>query len=168
MKLLEKGSLLKEEREKARKLTREILGFGSFSIRSKSPGILEDSSSSPIGRYGKCNSNFNTTLDNLDQEHHQVLSDQKAAANPQGNVKKIESYASAVKNEEIEMPENRESVKENLVPNKEELHRWDNGVLESNSLLSGKREELKDGISVDDYHPFIDDEPESNASLLAG
>lgn len=154
--MLEKGSLLREERDKARKLTREILGFGSFCLRSKSPGIVEDSSS-PIGRYGKCNSNFNS----LDREH-QVLSDQRAA-NPQGNQ---ESLAYGYVNK-IEMPETRESVKENLVPTKEELHRWDNGVGESNALLIGKREEFKNGISADDYHPFIDDEPESNASLLS-
>lgn len=163
MSLLEKGFLLKEEREKARKLTREILGFGSFSLRSKSPGILVESSQS-IGRYGKCNSNSNIQ-DNLDQEHDRVLSDQKAT-NPQGNQ---EALAHVVDSQEIEMPETQESVKENLVPNKEELHRWDNGVGESNPLLSGKREEFMDGISADDYrHPFIDAEPETNASFLSG
>lgn len=101
LKLLDKGSVLKEEREKARKLTREILGFGSFSLRSKCSEIVEDSSSSPIGRYGKCNSNFNT-LENLDQEEHLVLL------------------------------------------------------------------EKKDGISANDYHPFINDESKSNLSLLLG
>ncbi|XP_038875427.1 clathrin interactor 1-like [Benincasa hispida] len=75
--LLDKGSVLKEEREKARKLTRDILGFGSFSLRSKCQEIVEDSSSSsPIGRYGKCNSNFNR-LENLEQEEHLVLLEQK-------------------------------------------------------------------------------------------
>ena len=37
LKLLEKGPLLKEERHDARKLTREIKGFGSFCVRSASP-----------------------------------------------------------------------------------------------------------------------------------
>ncbi|CAK9327034.1 unnamed protein product [Citrullus colocynthis] len=156
--LLDKGSLLKSERDKARKLTREILGFGSFSPRG-SQGILEHSSS-PIGRYGKCNSNFNS-LDNLDQEH-QVLSYQNAA-NPQRN-----QDASVVHNQKIQMLETRESVQGNLVPNKEELHRWHDGVCKVKPLLSGKiREEFKNEISADDYHPFIDDEPETNASLLS-
>ncbi|XP_022949262.1 clathrin interactor EPSIN 1 [Cucurbita moschata] len=155
--LLEKRSFLKEERDKARKLTRGILGFGSFSSRSKSQGVLEDCSSS-IARYGKCNSNFNSS-DNLNQEH-QALSDQKTA-NPQGNQ---QALAYVVDSHGIEKPETRESVKENLVPNKEGSNRWDNGVLESNPLLSGK--EFKDGVSPDEYHPFID-EPESNASLLS-
>ncbi|KAL0538197.1 hypothetical protein IC582_027200 [Cucumis melo] len=74
--LLDKRPVLKEEREKARKLTREILGFGSFSLRSKCQEIVEHSSSSPIGRYGKCNSNFNS-LENLEQEEHLVLLEQK-------------------------------------------------------------------------------------------
>lgn len=157
--LLDKGSLLKSERDKARKLTREILGFGSFSSR-RSQGILEHSSS-PIGRYiGKCNSNFNS-LDNLDQEH-QVLSHQNAA-NPQRN-----QDASVVHNQKIQMLETRESVQGNLVPNKEELHRWHDGVCKVKPLFSGKiREEFKNEISADDYHPFIDDEPETNASLLS-
>ncbi|XP_038893949.1 uncharacterized protein LOC120082738 isoform X2 [Benincasa hispida] len=156
--LLDKRSLLKNERDKARKLTREILGFGSFSLRSKSQGILEHSSS-PIARYGKCNSNFNS-LDNLDQEH-QVLSDQNAA-NPQRN-----QDASVVDSQKIEMLETRENVEENLVRNKEELHRWDDGMDKVNLLLSCKREELKNEISADDNHPFIDDEPETNISLLS-
>ena len=74
--LLDKGPVLKEEREKARKLTREILGFGSFSLRTKCQEIVEESSSSLSGRYGKCNSNFNC-LENLDQEEHFVLLEQK-------------------------------------------------------------------------------------------
>ncbi|KAE8665001.1 U-box domain-containing protein kinase family protein isoform 1 [Hibiscus syriacus] len=48
LKLLEKGPVLKEERNRARKLTRGIEGFSSFSQRSSSSstqGILQESSS---------------------------------------------------------------------------------------------------------------------------
>ena len=153
--LLDKGSLLKNEREKARKLTREILGFGSFSLRSNSQGIILQHPSSPIARYGKCNSNF----DSLDNILHQD--------------------GSVVDGQRIEMLETRESVDENLLVriNKEELHRGDDdaGVCKVKPLLSGKREEeememeMEKGISSDGCydHPFIDDEPETNSSLLS-
>ncbi|KAI6686802.1 hypothetical protein NL676_032715 [Syzygium grande] len=54
LKLLEKGTLLTEERERARKLTRGIQGFGSFCQRACSTqSIPEDFSLKP---YGRCNS----------------------------------------------------------------------------------------------------------------
>ncbi|KAL6967510.1 hypothetical protein U1Q18_033320 [Sarracenia purpurea var. burkii] len=58
LKLLEKGPLLKEERDRARKLTRGIEGFGSFCLRTtpSAQGVLRESSS---GTYGRCNSQFN-------------------------------------------------------------------------------------------------------------
>lgn len=46
LKLLEKSPLLKQERDKARKLTRGIQGFGSV-------GVLRDSSSS-VGDFRRC------------------------------------------------------------------------------------------------------------------
>ncbi|PIN22007.1 hypothetical protein CDL12_05286 [Handroanthus impetiginosus] len=56
LKLLEKGPLLKEERDKARKISRGIQGFGSYCLRSSSAQEnLQESSPKPFGR---CNSNF--------------------------------------------------------------------------------------------------------------
>ncbi|KAL0533686.1 hypothetical protein IC582_027727 [Cucumis melo] len=147
--LLDKGSLLKNEREKARKLTREILGFGSFSMRSNSQGIFQHPSS-PIARYGKCNSNFNSLDNNI-----------------------LHQDGSAVDGQKIKMLETREGVEDNFLVgiNKEELLRWDDdGVCKVKPVLSGKREEeeLKNGISSDGYdHPFIDDELKTNFSLLS-
>lgn len=57
LKLLEKGPLLKEERDRARKVTRGIEGFGSFSQRSSSStqGILGEK-----GRaFGRSHTQFN-------------------------------------------------------------------------------------------------------------
>ncbi|XP_058199568.1 epsin-3 isoform X2 [Rhododendron vialii] len=57
LKLLEKGPLLKEERDRARKVTRGIEGFGSFCQRTSSAeGVLRPSS---FRAYGRCNSQFN-------------------------------------------------------------------------------------------------------------
>ncbi|XP_055835597.1 uncharacterized protein LOC129904092 [Solanum dulcamara] len=59
LKLLEDGQLLKEERNKSRKISRGIEGFGSFNIRSTTSskeGILEESAIKP---YGRSNSQFN-------------------------------------------------------------------------------------------------------------
>ncbi|XP_059623823.1 clathrin interactor EPSIN 1-like [Cornus florida] len=54
LKLLEKGSVLKQERDKARKLSRGIEGFGSYSERSFSAQrILTESER--LG-YGRCHS----------------------------------------------------------------------------------------------------------------
>ena len=59
MKLLEKGPLLKEERDRARKLTRGIQGFGSFSHRpSSAESVLRESPS--FTTFGRSNSQFNS------------------------------------------------------------------------------------------------------------
>nr|GMD20314.1 epsin-3 isoform X1 [Ipomoea batatas] len=57
LQLLENGKLLKEERDKARKITRGIEGFGSFSHRTHAAaeGVKEESTPEP---YRKCNSLF--------------------------------------------------------------------------------------------------------------
>ncbi|XP_019178632.1 PREDICTED: clathrin interactor 1 isoform X2 [Ipomoea nil] len=56
LQLLENEKLLKEERDKARKITRGIEGFGSFSHRTHAgEGLKEESTPEP---YRKCNSLF--------------------------------------------------------------------------------------------------------------
>ncbi|KAI4373470.1 hypothetical protein MLD38_011592 [Melastoma candidum] len=54
LKLLEKGPLLREERDRSRKLMRGIQGFGSFGCRAS----VTKASPSPLG-YGSCDSQFN-------------------------------------------------------------------------------------------------------------
>ncbi|KAI4368834.1 hypothetical protein MLD38_017346 [Melastoma candidum] len=53
LKLLEKGPLLREERDRSRRLKRGIQGFGSFSGCS----LVTKASPSPLG-YGRCDSQF--------------------------------------------------------------------------------------------------------------
>ncbi|XP_006348990.1 epsin-3 [Solanum tuberosum] len=55
LKLLEDGQLLKEERNKSRKISRGIEGFGSFNIRRTTSSEEE----SAIRPYGRSNSQFN-------------------------------------------------------------------------------------------------------------
>ncbi|CAO2166975.1 unnamed protein product [Urochloa humidicola] len=60
LKLLERGPFLEEERERARKIAREIKGFGSFNLTTASraaaqpPGEVEDGGHG----YGRSNSNY--------------------------------------------------------------------------------------------------------------
>ncbi|CAH2068620.1 unnamed protein product, partial [Thlaspi arvense] len=62
LKLLERGPLLKEERDRARKITRGIEGFGSFCQRTSERGTIGDAG---LEQYGRSNSQFN---DHGDQE----------------------------------------------------------------------------------------------------
>ncbi|KAH7548092.1 hypothetical protein JRO89_XS14G0066100 [Xanthoceras sorbifolium] len=71
LKLLESDqALLNEERSRARKLTREIKGFGSFGGRqrcsSSTNGSLIEHFSSSLTKYGRCNSQYN---ENCVNEH---------------------------------------------------------------------------------------------------
>ncbi|XP_031259575.1 epsin-3-like [Pistacia vera] len=66
IKLLESESLLKEERSRARKVTREIKGFGSFT-QQRSSEIDESFRDSNVKTYGKCNSYFNDYINEDDK-----------------------------------------------------------------------------------------------------
>lgn len=68
LKLLERGPFLEEERERARKIAREITGFGSFSLsagashhavtQSQPPGDEERWRHDDGGRFGRSHSQF--------------------------------------------------------------------------------------------------------------
>ncbi|KAK4709028.1 hypothetical protein R3W88_029953 [Solanum pinnatisectum] len=64
LKLLEDGQLLKEERNKSRKISRGIEGFGSFNIRRTTSSGEE----SAIKPYGRSNSQFNHHENDDDDE----------------------------------------------------------------------------------------------------
>ncbi|KAK4440854.1 hypothetical protein Salat_0420300 [Sesamum alatum] len=82
LKLLEKGPDLKEERDRARKVSRGIQGFGSFCNRDSSAGkdILPESS---LKAFGRSNSDFNRKIKNLnlDSSSTRVESREKLAPN---------------------------------------------------------------------------------------
>lgn len=145
LKLLEKGPLLKEEREHARKIKREIKGFGSFSGRSTSP--LKDSSTT----YGRSHSQFNEhgnkedspVKNKYDQPRLIFLGDDEK----RGTVKRF--------------------YKENKAPvidfSKGNFHAWDDDIGEKNSLL----DEKNGGVwEEEEDHPFNDTEEYSRMSLL--
>ncbi|KAM6577976.1 hypothetical protein CsatB_029813 [Cannabis sativa] len=158
--LLEKGPLLKEERDKARKLSRGIQGFGSFTQRSSTPQkILRQTS---VETYGRCNSQF------ISHENQENMMTPYA--------KKDETFI--IKNERLNLGNKTESsntmkaaaemsVKENMAPSPEEsdFHGWDR-VGEANPLLNGEIDGSRLGTSIEEDHPFSDAHKKSNASLL--
>lgn len=184
--LLERGPLLKEERDRARKLTRGIQGFGSFSVRSSSSsssaqGILRESSS-----FGgkRLNSQFD---DQENRENHQHLS-----SNGEGSAKtgldqskiinedlvrisglKMEdsmssdSFRDAQKSEIL--VDTQTNLKENMAPTKEVI--W-NFTGESKPLLGGGQKDQHPSIDIpaEEIHPFIDSDSDNQitgASLLS-
>ncbi|CAN1282881.1 Epn2 [Linum perenne] len=157
LKLLENESLLKEERERSRKLTRGIRGFGSFSERTSSSSpkleILQQS-------YGRSNSQFND--DHV--EENKIVSDDK-----ENLIQKVESSMnkdaifdmrknmsfssvdSVNRSSRLEKVETR--LKENMAPNEEE---------EAVNLLL--REEV--AVVAEEDHPFSNTEYQTAASSL--
>ncbi|KAK4760388.1 hypothetical protein SAY87_005281 [Trapa incisa] len=151
LKLLEKGPLLKEERERSRKLTRGIQGFGSFSSTSRaaatSQGILNEPS---LPCYARSNSQFNPT--NQFSEEAEIFHDtEKGLETPLPGDCLVDSKSTSAA-----------SLKENVEPCKEqeqnggieERHQW-NCLEPSRPLLEGKKGGNKFNELED--HPFSDD-----------
>lgn len=156
-KLLEKGPLLREERDRSRKLTRGIQGFGSFCQRSSANGILKESSRGTT--IERCNSQFN----NYENQENQIQ-----PASERGLIQKVEKIQQKnenSKNSSSQGPETQTGLKENMAPNDEELHRW-NLSGESNPLIDGS-EENRVGLTVEDDHPFNGVANQATASLLS-
>nr|ACU20173.1 unknown [Glycine max] len=178
LKLLEEGTLLKEERNRARRLSRGIQGFGSFSPRStQAQGVLQEKSSPTT--FDRRTADFN---DNENQENQSFGSNlcldtaavKSASPSSQGRILKslddsveTESYLDDQGN--IQMHQKSEtSSGENMTPSKEEFHLW-NLKGESNPLLDGSQEDhsrLGMFIAQDD-HPFNSTEMHATSSLLS-
>ncbi|XP_020599832.1 epsin-2-like [Phalaenopsis equestris] len=82
-KLLEKGPVLKEERDRARKLTRGIQGFGSMNYRISKKNQDEFEHSSDY--FGRCNSHY----ENYSQQDDEMLEKKNKSSNlkdPQKNI----------------------------------------------------------------------------------
>lgn len=174
LKLLNQESLLKEERDRARKLTRGIQGFGSFCQRTSSAqGILRESS---FETYGRSNSDF---INHEDQETQRPSSiedlPKKVEESKQDNesvsiesskeTKNSSSWSGFGDGQVANKPETRTSLKENMVPNKGERDEW-SCKGESNPLLGDKKEESRIPLSTEDDHPFSDTNNLCTASLL--
>lgn len=119
LKLLEKGPLLKEERDKARKISREIQGFGSFrTINSNT------SSSEEEKPFQRCNSQFNdhTNHDDFLRETPLPLTNQK-----QENERDcIVRWNSRGESESLLLDDEKKDERRNVV-NEDHHHPFDEG-----------------------------------------
>lgn len=155
LKLLEQGPLLKEERDRARKLTRGIQGFGSFShTASSTQGILKESS---LPSYARSNSDFNPV--NQFSEEPKLVPDSGMETPGSGD-----RLADGQEGSAASLKENVEPPKEDNA-NMEECHRW-NCIEPSRSLLKCEKQDLGNRIDEADDHPFSDTEHRTSASLL--
>ncbi|KAL6200174.1 hypothetical protein ACLB2K_029956 [Fragaria x ananassa] len=171
LKLLNQGNLLKEERDRARKVTRGIQGFGSFCQRtSSSQGILRESS---YEIYGRSNSDFINHKDQENQLPSPTVEDlqKKVEESKQKNESVCINSSKETKNSSTwdglvaKKLETRTSLKENMVPNKEVSDKWN--CEEFNPLLLDEnKDESRFELSTEDYHPFSDANNQSTSSLL--
>ncbi|KAK9279285.1 hypothetical protein L1049_012964 [Liquidambar formosana] len=182
LKLLEKGPLLKEERDRARKLTREIQGFGSFSQRSSSAqGILKESS---IGTYGRrCNSHFNDHGNQDDQnsfsndggstktgfDKSQQTNEDVILVSGKQTEKNTNSGYNPSDSQMLEKFETRTCLKENMAPSKVLIGKLHEGgrIVESKPLLGDQKDEPGVGNSVEEDHPFNETEKQASAALIS-
>lgn len=138
MKLLEKGELLKEERKRARELSRGIQGFGSFSCKPTSHctsvnEVLQESSV-----YRKCNSNFTKKHNEDDVETNLMVSLNEVGHCPQPSVTDPNEVSGTV-------------LKENMDPEDDEN-------TEVNPLLGCTKKKGQELAEEDENHPFTDGE----------
>ncbi|XP_073063726.1 uncharacterized protein [Primulina eburnea] len=160
LKLLEKGPLLKEERDRARKISRVIQGFGSFCHRTSSgQGTLQESSS--VKTFDRCNSQFN---DHAIQEDF-FLEEAETKRKPEKSIDpRVESFTSE------NIPTGGDS-KENPAPNQGILLRelseenWF-FIGEANPFLDDKKDESAINMLMENHHPFDDAKHLSTVSLL--
>nr|XP_011461218.1 PREDICTED: uncharacterized protein LOC101305048 isoform X2 [Fragaria vesca subsp. vesca] len=170
LKLLNQGNLLKEERDRARKVTRGIQGFGSFCQRtSSSQGILRESS---YEIYGRSNSDFINHEDQENQLPSPTIEDlqKKVEESKQKNESVCINSSKETKNSSTwdglvaKKLETRTSLKENMVPDKEVSDKWN--CEEFNPLLLDEnKDESRFELSTED-HPFSDANNQSTSSLL--
>ncbi|KAJ6691755.1 EPSIN/ENT-RELATED [Salix purpurea] len=158
--LLEEGPLLKEERERARRVTRGIQGFGSFCHSSSSArGILQESSNGTFAR-GNSQNDFWGNHFLSTKEENSIQTFQKSGNDADYGVN-LDSCDS-VNNCQL-LEKSGTHLKENLAPTKEMVHLW-NDTWDANPLLAGRRDEPR---IIEEDHPFSDAENQTTASLLS-
>lgn len=173
---MEEGTVLKEERNRARRLSRGIQGFGSFSKRpTPEQGILQEKSLPDT--FGRCNFEFNN---HENQEHQSSFSNHiletAAVKSPSlshhgGVLNSVdgvgtESYMDDLRNNEM-LNESDTSSNENMIPGKEVCHLWSLKG-ESSLLLEGNQEDSRiQTLIAEEDHPFSSAELHSTSSLLS-
>ncbi|XP_058761336.1 ENTH domain-containing protein C794.11c-like [Vicia villosa] len=153
MKLLEEGTLLKEERNNARKLSRGIQGFGSFNQKSTPASAILREKSLPT-TLGRCNSDSNN------QEDQEKNSSFKMMNSVKKNMMIYQDDDDDIGNNQL-IQKSESSSKENMGWNM-------NG--ESQSLLElGEDDYSRMGrFKIEDDHPFNSTtEVHGTASLLS-
>lgn len=195
LQLLEKGELYKQERHRARKLTRGIEGFGSFSQRSSSSAVDGNSKESPANSFGRCNSHYADHSpqeqvfpslkkgDSTDGNEQTKLAfsdpapdNQLENSNPQGNTDQVQLHRKNADFVRQPLKENmsggssRNGRELNPIPVKklllEELHEED-PMPESDPLLGSQKDKPRIEFMIEEDHPFINLEHQSVASLLS-
>ncbi|RDY09514.1 Epsin-2, partial [Mucuna pruriens] len=170
MKLLEEGTLLKEERKQARRLSRGIEGFGSFSHRpTPAQAILplrEKSLPTTLRRYDSDLNNHEDQENQSSCSNNGVDVDKVAVKSPSPEGGTFKGYQDDHGNNQM-IQKSETSSKENMEPSKEEFHLWNlNG--ESKPLLDCGEEDSKLGIiRTEDDHPFNSTEKHATSSLLS-
>ncbi|KAG0467527.1 hypothetical protein HPP92_019107 [Vanilla planifolia] len=106
LKLLEKGPVLKEERDRARKVTRGIQGFGSMNYRwsNRSKDTIEPSSAF----FGRCHSHCESNSQNddavFDEMHHRAYSDALVREQHEASIdKEMESKEAVLQQSKLQM-----------------------------------------------------------------
>ncbi|KAK7262456.1 hypothetical protein RJT34_30029 [Clitoria ternatea] len=174
MKLLEEGTLLKEERNHARRLSRGIQGFGSFSHRSTpAQGVLREKSlpttlrrhDSDLNNHEEQENQSSCSNNGVDTVSAKLPSHQGGSNKPLGSVEKVGYYDDLDNNQMLQKSET--SSKENMEPSKEEFHLWNvNG--DSKPLLDcGDEDSRPVIIREEDDHPFNSTEMHGTASLIS-
>lgn len=179
--LLEEECLLKEERSRARKVSRGIEGFGSFSQRpSSAQGILSES---PITMYTRSKSHF---IENGDQEDWFSSVKRKEETTKtmfNGAYDSSDENVRLVVNKEAKNMTSNHSLnsqplanietqsvsKENVAPKKEYIREFDerNSGGDSKPLLDDENDESRPNIFVEEDHPFNAAAQLTGASLLS-
>lgn len=179
--LLEERSLLKEERNRARKVSRGIEGFGSFSQRTSSAqGILSES---PVTKYTRSKSQFIESGDQEDWLSSVKREEETTKTMFNGSYGSSDENVRFVSNKEaksmtsnnsfnsqlLENIETQSVSKENVAPKKEYIGGFDKRNLSGDSkpLLDDENEESRANVFVEEDHPFNAAAQLTNASLLS-
>ncbi|GJZ12683.1 ENTH/VHS-like protein [Tanacetum coccineum] len=171
LKFLNEVNVLKEERAKARKLSRGIQGFGSFNQRvSSENGVIQQSF---VDKYKRSNSQF---IEHHNLDENQIIPVFQDETSKSGNPVKIpeKSDFSNGSGEDMTVPQlgSQWSLKENMAPKvdaillKKEMEE-DNLVGESNLLLGERKNDSRVMLDAEeDNHPFNDEDGQAKMSLI--
>ncbi|XP_076931615.1 ENTH domain-containing protein C794.11c-like [Bidens hawaiensis] len=162
LKFLNDLSLLKEERARARKLSRGIQGFGSFTQRNSSENGVNQQLS--LEKLKRSNTQF---IDHQNIQENNVLPMIQDESSKSRYIVKLKSELSDSVSESsesvaVEKLGSQWSLKENMVPKEDHVLV---PIGESNPLLGDRKNDLS--VMVDEAsHPFNDEENEAKMSLI--